>query len=247
MKPIAIFGAGGQGQTVADCFASIGYNHCLFLDDKLMPDGPNRLKERSFLECYNVIVALGDNHLRKTFCELVLWHSGQLAKVYHQNAAVSASADIRGGTSVHFGAHVGPNASIGRGCIVNTLATVGHDCRIGDYVNICDGAVLGGGVSIADQAFIGLNATILPRTRIGRGAFIAAGAVVVHHVGDGERVAGNPAVQIGGWIHSDRDLTAGPLSTSSDASSSDRPAAASDSDPAAAATATDTQLGTGHE
>jgi acetyltransferase-like isoleucine patch superfamily enzyme len=48
-------------------------------------------------------------------------------------------------------------------------------------------------------AKIGANATLLPGITVGRNALIAAGAVVVRDVADGEVVAGNPARRLK-WI-----------------------------------------------
>ena len=56
------------------------------------------------------------------------------------------------------------------------------------------------GPRIMERAKIGANATLLPGVTIGRDALIAAGAVVVRDVADGEVVAGNPARRIK-WIH----------------------------------------------
>ena len=56
------------------------------------------------------------------------------------------------------------------------------------------------GPHIMERAKIGANATLLPGVTIGRDALIAAGAVVVRDVADGEVVAGNPARRIK-WIH----------------------------------------------
>src|SRR5918992_219712 len=55
------------------------------------------------------------------------------------------------------------------------------------------------GPHIMERAKIGANATLLPGVTIGRDALIAAGAVVVRDVADGEVVAGNPAHRIK-WI-----------------------------------------------
>jgi sugar O-acyltransferase (sialic acid O-acetyltransferase NeuD family) len=241
LKSLAIFGAGGQGYTVADALESCGKRDFVFLDDREgWGGGSARLMQAHFLASYHVIVAIGDNKTRRRLCELIESRGGTLFSIQHKQAFVSDRALYGQGTSIHFGAHVGSNVIIGRGCIINTNASVGHDCKIGDYVNICDGAILGGGVKIGDDAFIGLNATILPRARIGQGAFIAAGAVVVDHVQDGERVAGNPAKP----IHF--KSTAGPLPMNCDASS-DSPSAPSDCGAAASPTQSDPRLWSGHE
>jgi acetyltransferase-like isoleucine patch superfamily enzyme len=55
------------------------------------------------------------------------------------------------------------------------------------------------GPHIHAGAKIGANATLLPGVTIGRDALVAAGAVVVRDVAEGEVVAGNPARHIK-WI-----------------------------------------------
>jgi acetyltransferase-like isoleucine patch superfamily enzyme len=48
------------------------------------------------------------------------------------------------------------------------------------------------GPTLEDSVTVGANATILPGVRIGEGAFIAAGAVVLHNVPPWTLVKGNP-------------------------------------------------------
>jgi sugar O-acyltransferase (sialic acid O-acetyltransferase NeuD family) len=242
MKRIAIFGAGGLGKTVADALR--GYHDFTFLDDSMVEYSSQRLRDADFIRWNSIIVAIGDNRTRKAFCDLVIWVRGELVSVQSSHAFVSDHAKVGKGTFIGAGAHVGADATIGKSCIVNTNASVGHDCQIGDYVNICDGATLGGGVVVGDLAFIGLNATILPRTRIGRGAMIAAGAVVFNHVGDGERVTGNPASEAN---FTDLVRPAGRLPKNPDASTCDSAASAPDRDTTTPPTATDPEFGPGHE
>lgn len=190
---IAILGAGGHGQTVRDCIYSGGTaSAAKFFDDQT--DTPiSKLFGDPAFRAWHVIVAIGANVHRRRLCEQVIQRGGTLWTVQHCYSFVSQAAELGEGSSIHFGAHVGADVTIGKGCIVNNLASVGHGGKLGDYVNLCDGAVLGGNVVVGDDAFIGLNATLLPGITIGAGAKVGAGAVVVGDVPPGATVFGNPA------------------------------------------------------
>jgi acetyltransferase-like isoleucine patch superfamily enzyme len=57
--------------------------------------------------------------------------------------------------------------------------------------------ILRSAVIIEDDVWIGPNATILKGVRIGTGAFVEAGALVVHDIPARARVCGNPAQIVG--------------------------------------------------
>jgi len=85
------------------------------------------------------------------------------------------------------GVTVGDNSSIHMG------ALIGHESTIGNSVFIAHAVSVSGCCEIGDGSFIGTNATILPRTRIGKWATIGAGAVVTKDVPDYAIAVGNPA------------------------------------------------------
>jgi acetyltransferase-like isoleucine patch superfamily enzyme len=76
---------------------------------------------------------------------------------------------------------------------LNTGATIDHDNRIGDHAHVAPGCHLAGGITVGEGAFLGTGTSVVPGRRIGAWAMTGAGAVVVHDVDAGARVAGVPA------------------------------------------------------
>ena len=193
---IAVIGAGGQGKTVEDCFLSYAEpSQRVFFDDATDRKVRFLFEADDFRE-HPIVVAIGDNALRRKFCEQVTAKNGWLLSVAHASSFISASSKTHAGSTIHFGAHVGADVTLGIGCIVNNCASVGHGCKLGDYVNVCDGTMFGGAVEVGDETFIGLNVTILPKVKIGKKCIIGAGSVVTRDVPDGAKVVGNPARRI---------------------------------------------------
>jgi bifunctional UDP-N-acetylglucosamine pyrophosphorylase/glucosamine-1-phosphate N-acetyltransferase len=104
------------------------------------------------------------------------------------------------GSDVHVGNFVElKNARVHAGAKANHLAYLG-DTDIGERANIGAGTITCNydgthkhRTEIGAGAFVGSNSTLVAPLRVGAGALTGAGSVVIRDVGDGERVAGNPA------------------------------------------------------
>lgn len=190
-----IYGAGGHGRVILDCILSLGDEIPLIFDDD--PE------KNSFMgiEVHNhysgimhqhdkIIIAIGDNMIRKRVSERIEHRPGSLA---HGSAVISPFAQIGEGTVVLQGAIIQAGAVIGRHVIVNTGARIDHDCMIGDYSHVGPGAVLCGGVKVEEGVFIGGGAVIKPNIEVESWATLGAGAVVINNIIRQAIVAGNPA------------------------------------------------------
>jgi UDP-3-O-[3-hydroxymyristoyl] glucosamine N-acyltransferase len=93
---------------------------------------------------------------------------------------------------------------IGDGTKLDALVYVAHNVKIGRNCLLAGGAKIGGTTKISDQCWIGLNCTIKQKVRIGNNAIVAAGAVVLHDVVDGDIVAGVPAKSIKDKVTTDK-------------------------------------------
>jgi len=117
---------------------------------------------------------------------------------------VGPFAHLRQGNVVGADARIGnfvelKNTTLHAGAKANHLAYLG-DAEVGEGANIGAGTITCNydgahkhRTEIGPGAFIGSNSSLVAPLRLGAKAQTGAGAVVIRDVGDGERVAGNPA------------------------------------------------------
>jgi acetyltransferase EpsM len=201
--PIVIFGCGGQGRVVADILIAAGTPPAGFLDDRppaAFVDGvpvlgsSHCMEQPHFLRTYAMIVALGDQRLRRRSALLVLDRGGRLGIAVHPKAVIACGVAIGPGSVVMAGAVINTGSRIGRFAIVNTGAVLDHDTLIEDGVHISPGCALAGRVTCGADAFVGTGACVIPGIRIGPRAVVAAGATVIADVPADALVAGCPAI-----------------------------------------------------
>jgi sugar O-acyltransferase (sialic acid O-acetyltransferase NeuD family) len=197
MSRIIIVGAGGQGAIVAD----IAHDVIGFVDDDPKFAGTTcfdrpvlgPIASLATIEHDAVVVAIGDNRIRRTLIERLCAAGERLATIVHPFASVAPSATIGVGSMLSAGALVLPRAVLGRGVILNTKASVDHDSVVGDVAHVAPGATVGANVRIGEEAFIGLGASVVSGITIGARTTIGAGAVVVHDLPDDVTAVGVPA------------------------------------------------------
>jgi len=121
-----------------------------------------------------------------------------------EHVRIGPFAHLRGGTVLASDVRIGnfvelKNAVLHAGVKANHLAYLG-DAEVGSEANIGAGTITANfdGVNkhrteIGARTKIGSNSTLVAPLRIGADALTGGGSVVIRDVGDGERVAGNPA------------------------------------------------------
>lgn len=202
MKRLAIVGASGHGKVVADCAEVCGWNEVIFFDDAWPArialahwsvEGTTEALLSRLDEFQGVVVAIGNNAIRRDKCLLLQQAGADLVTLVHPAATISRYAQVGNGTVVFAGAVVNMGAKLGTGCIVNTGACIDHDCLLGDYVHVSPNAALAGGVTVDDLSWIGIGAVARPLVCIGREVLVGAGAAVVSDIPDNATVVGVPA------------------------------------------------------
>jgi acetyltransferase EpsM len=197
MSRIIIVGAGGQGAVVADIVRdAVG-----FVDDNPTLAGTTcfdrpvlgPIASLSQIEHDAVVVAIGDNRMRRTLMERLCAAGERLLTVVHPFASIAPSATIGAGSMLSAGTLVLPRAVIGRGVILNTKASVDHDSVVGDFAHVAPGATVGANVHLGEETLVGLGAAVVSGRTIGARNIIGAGAVVVHDFPDDVTALGVPA------------------------------------------------------
>lgn len=202
MKTLAILGASGHGKVVAEAALSSGlWTRVVFYDDAWPTKKKNGQSDivgntQSLFSAHEkpeVVVAIGNNTVRRAKQSELVAEGFTVATVMHSAATVSSSAIVGRGTVVMAGAVVNAEARIGAACIVNSNAVVEHDCILGDSVHISPGACLAGGVIVGECTWIGIGASAIQLKRIGKNVMVGAGAAVVSDLPDGVTAVGVPA------------------------------------------------------
>jgi UDP-perosamine 4-acetyltransferase len=201
---VLILGAGGHGKVVLDILLAAGEHRVIgFIDADRSLAGtsvggvtvlgaPNLLpKLRS--KAKGAIVAIGDNHTRRSYAAMVREHGYELINAIHPSAVVSPTARVGKNVTICAGACVCVEATLGDSVIVNTGAVIDHECDVAEAVHVCPGALLAGRVRVGAGAIIGMGAKVIQCLTVGAVAIVGAGAVVIEEVPAGATVVGVPA------------------------------------------------------
>ena len=195
-KSITIIGASGHGKVCADIAKLNGYERIQFLDDDPAVTHCSEYRvigNTDYVPDGDLFVAIGNNEIRKKFCEE---YRDQLVTLIHPSAVVAEGVTVGKGTVVMADAVINPGSVIGDGCIINTASSVDHDNLIGNFTHIAVGAHTAGTVKIGDEAWLGIGAVVSNNVNICSRCVIGAGAVVIKDIDEAGTYIGVPARMI---------------------------------------------------
>ena len=190
-----IYGASGHSKVIIDCLEASEILVDGIFDDninisKLLEYKVLGIYVSDFLKDTKIVVAIGDNQIRKNISEKIYHKFG---KCIHPSAFIQRNVEIGVGSVVFHNAIIQSCSKIGSQVIINTKASIDHDCEIGSFVHIAPNATLCGGVEVGEGTLIGAGAVVIPNIKIGKWAIVGAGAVVTKNVPNFAVVLGNPA------------------------------------------------------
>ncbi len=195
-------GAGGHGQVVADALKQMEATEPVaFVDEdrelhgkKIMgipvPGGSAAIKG---IPHDGIVIALGDNALRKRIFNELRDAGENLFTVIHPSAIIAPDVEIGEGCMILAGTVINTQADIKDNTIINTNSTIEHHNRIGPHAHIAPGSTLGGEVIVGEEAMVGIGATVLPRIRIGEKSILGGGSTAIKDIPGGSKAAGIPA------------------------------------------------------
>jgi sugar O-acyltransferase (sialic acid O-acetyltransferase NeuD family) len=212
-KRAFVVGAGGHGKVVVDTLLSAGDCEIVgFIDDDAQKLGKlvfgipvvgsfdDLLPLAAQYHIDGTALAIGDNYVREHQYRRLKKAGLDVLRVVHPRAYISRFACLGDAVVIFADSVINPGAVIGDNVCVNTRASVDHDTCLGYSCHVFANATLTGGVVVGDFSYIGCSATVIPNRQIGRFSFVGAGAVVIRDVGEGVKVAGVPAREIGSQI-----------------------------------------------
>jgi len=190
---VTLYGASGHSKVIIDILNLRNIQIKKIIDDHtdlISIDTIPIYNNIDFLLNENMIIAIGDNSIRKQINN----NNNKINYInaIHPNTDISPTVTIGNGTVVMAGVVINSSSKIGEHCIINSKALVEHDCIIGDFVHISPGVHLAGNVKVGEGTHIGIGAIVIQRLKIGKWATIGAGAVIIRDVPDYAVVVGNP-------------------------------------------------------
>ncbi len=206
---ILILGAGGHGRVVLDILLQVReYDVVGFLDSN--PDIHGRRvdgipvhggiddleKIRVELNVSGVIIAIGDNGVRRGLARQIEQTGLELISAIHPSVTLAYNATIGRNVVIAAGAVVCANCQIGDSVILNTGCIIDHQTMIGEGTHICPGVRIAGRVKVEPGVFVGIGATVVPKVTLGCESIVGAGAVVLEDVLPMATVVGVPAVPV---------------------------------------------------
>jgi sugar O-acyltransferase (sialic acid O-acetyltransferase NeuD family) len=206
---VLILGAGGHGRVVLDILLQSGRHQVVgFLDSNRdihgrrvdgLPvlgaiDDLTALAEK--LQVAGVIVAIGDNGVRRGLARDVDAAGLDLINAIHPSAALARNATLGRNVVVAAGVVVCAHCQIGDSVILNTGCIIDHQTMIGEGAHVCPGVRIAGRVKVEPGTFIGIGATIIPKITLGCECIVGAGAVVIEDIPPMATVVGVPGRQI---------------------------------------------------
>jgi sugar O-acyltransferase (sialic acid O-acetyltransferase NeuD family) len=205
-RRVLILGAGGHGRVVLDILLQQGRHRVVgFLDNNA--DIHNRridgipvlgavddlLAIATQQNADSVLVAIGDNGVRRGLARQVDAVGLELISAIHPSAALAHNATLGRNVVIAAGVVVCAHCQIGDSVILNTGCIVDYQTMIGEGTHICPGVRIAGRVKVESGVFVGIGATVIPKVTLGCEAIIGAGAVVIEDVPALATVVGVPA------------------------------------------------------
>ena len=182
---LLLVGAGGLGRVTLE-HATLAFD-CSFVDDGYpmgteicgvpvvgdIQDLP-RLRE----EYTNLLVTIGDNHLREQIYRQAEGFDFAIPNVVARSAYVSPFARLGWGCILLNNAVVQNGAQIGNGVVLTTGVEAHHDCTISDFALVYTNSVVRTGAKIGERAKIGSTATVGNFVQVPEDAVIPDGAAI---------------------------------------------------------------------
>ncbi|MDV2470199.1 acetyltransferase [Acinetobacter chinensis] len=171
LKPdLIIVGAGGFGKAVAESAKLLDvWNDIFFVDDRwpevetvsdfhVLSDikGLRQLDR----ENRHIIVALGNNTLRKQILAQLSDAGFIITKLIDRKAIVSPSVQIDDGVIIMAGCVISANCRIETGSVLNIGVLLDHDVLIQSYAHLSVGVMVAGGRQVESGSFLEVGTII---------------------------------------------------------------------------------------
>lgn len=188
---LLIIGAGGHGRCCADIARAMNqFDKISFLDDASVDTVVNNLSVigkvdelSSFYGKYkNVVVAIGNNSVRKKLMKQCEDIGYKLVNLIHPLSSISSYATLGKGIVVFPYTTIEANAVINDGCILCSSSVINHDSHLESYCLVYSNTTIRPNTYIGTETRIGNNCCISTNVTIKSCSNIADGMIIRENI-----------------------------------------------------------------
>jgi sugar O-acyltransferase (sialic acid O-acetyltransferase NeuD family) len=140
-----------------------------------------------------VLVAIGDTHLRQQVMRRVQQAGVSWGSWVHPSVVCASSAVISAGCVVYPYAVLHANVQLGEGVMINSQVSVAHESQVGAYNTLCPGVNVAGHCRLSEHVWVGLGANVVQGVDVAANITIGAGSTVINSLTKTGVYVGSPA------------------------------------------------------
>ena len=203
---LAIYGAGGLGREVLELAGMINsaqkrWDGYVFVDDADITEvihgcrvlKLNELNKYASVDNCEVVIAVGEPHVRALLWNKIKNMGLQLATLIHPNVHIPESTNIAEGVVICSNAFISCDVRIHENAYIQPMAAVGHDSVIGAHTVLSIFSSIAGGCRIGSESYLAMSVPVKEGLSVGNSSIVGMGAVVLRDIPDNVIALGNPA------------------------------------------------------
>ena len=127
----------------------------------------------------DVVLAIGDNHLRKNYFLDLIKMGFNIPNLIHSSSIIDPTAVIGSGNVIGPNVIIGAEVVIGDNNIINSGAVIEHQTRVGNHNHVSVSAIICGNVSIGNDIFLGANSVVIDKLTVSNDTILGAGGTLI--------------------------------------------------------------------
>ena len=188
LKKIYIFGTGGLSDVVTNIINNSQEYIISGYIDNIKKNRHNNKKvftSSKFLSTFdktNVVIAIGENSIRKKIYERIKKRKFKFPNIISKNSVLASSVKIGKGNIILSNSVLNNCVNIKNFTVINSNSLVEHDSIVDTYSQISPGAVICGNGKIGKGSYIGANSTVIQNIKIGSWSVVGASSLVINNI-----------------------------------------------------------------
>jgi sugar O-acyltransferase (sialic acid O-acetyltransferase NeuD family) len=166
-----------------------------FVDDEYCDENSKPISQLNVDE-YEVIVAIGDPHIRKKMVSKLPENTKYFSAIHKSVQILDDNIIIGEGSIICSSCILTTNIKLGKHTHLNLQTTIGHDVEIGEYFTTAPGVKISGNCLIGNNVYVGTNSSIREKITICDDVILGLNSGVIKNITEAGVYGGTPCKKI---------------------------------------------------